>query len=277
VSGIIPFSGGTQEELIYQVTRGPIAPLRDYVATLPAGFETVVARCMEREKSKRFGSVAELARALAPYSPQSATPSLERIALLESTGSGTAMISNPLAPLNQGFAGSAILREHAREVQTGPNHAGSQAGWATSGRSARADLAPPTTGDRAARYVLVAIGVLAGVLGGVAYWRYGTQKLGDPRVSATQTAPPETTLPSATAPSGPTVGGTALTQATSAPIPGPSTSAAPSASATTRHGPGGGGIRKPPRQPGSASSQPTGPATTAQPIPTGPEIPETRN
>ncbi len=79
-SGIMPFPADTQEELVYQVTRAPIAPLRNYVPNIPAGFDAVVSRCMERDKTRRYATARELARALSKFT--GAKPSIERLALL---------------------------------------------------------------------------------------------------------------------------------------------------------------------------------------------------
>src|SRR5262249_13529046 len=82
VSGKAPFPGNSLEEMVDAITRGPIPNLRDAKPDLPPGLEHVVARCLERDREQRLGSVAELARMLAPYVGPVATPSLERIALL---------------------------------------------------------------------------------------------------------------------------------------------------------------------------------------------------
>ncbi len=69
VGGTVPFLGETMHELWAHICwRSPV-PLATLRGGLPAGFETVVARCLEKNRSRRFANVVELAAVLAPFAP----------------------------------------------------------------------------------------------------------------------------------------------------------------------------------------------------------------
>jgi serine/threonine-protein kinase len=67
VSGERPFRGGSMAELCMNILSGQVPPLAGKVSALPEGFEAVLRRCLTRNMAERYPSVAELARALAPF------------------------------------------------------------------------------------------------------------------------------------------------------------------------------------------------------------------
>ena len=67
--GKTPFYAERVQELCARVWFDEATPLSNHRTDLPAGFERVVMRCLEKDPDKRFGSVAQLAAALAPYAP----------------------------------------------------------------------------------------------------------------------------------------------------------------------------------------------------------------
>jgi tRNA A-37 threonylcarbamoyl transferase component Bud32 len=64
LSGRRPFESETFSGLCFQVAIDPIPPLR---VALPRGLDAAVYRCLEKDPTARFESVADLAAALAPY------------------------------------------------------------------------------------------------------------------------------------------------------------------------------------------------------------------
>lgn len=66
-SGKAPFQAPALGELIQRIMYGPIPDLRAVKPDIPPGLEHVVARCLERDRTKRISDAAELARLLAPY------------------------------------------------------------------------------------------------------------------------------------------------------------------------------------------------------------------
>ena len=65
VSGRRPFVGDSFAALCLAVTTKPMLALDDVV--LPDGLVEVIARCLEKQPEGRFGSMAELSAAIAPY------------------------------------------------------------------------------------------------------------------------------------------------------------------------------------------------------------------
>jgi eukaryotic-like serine/threonine-protein kinase len=67
LSGKPPFDAPSVNGVIAAVLTAPPPRLRDVLPTAPPELESVLLRCMERDPDRRIGSVAELARALAPF------------------------------------------------------------------------------------------------------------------------------------------------------------------------------------------------------------------
>jgi len=80
VSGRPPFEAEAITELTLKVAMDPTPPLG---VAAPAGFEDVVRTCLEKDPDARFGSVAELAAALAPFGPPRAADMAQRIARVQ--------------------------------------------------------------------------------------------------------------------------------------------------------------------------------------------------
>lgn len=70
LSGRPPFHGDNFAALCLAVTTMPMLPLDG--ARLPEGLTGVISRCLEKQPGDRFGSVAELSAALAPFAGTSA-------------------------------------------------------------------------------------------------------------------------------------------------------------------------------------------------------------
>lgn len=68
VSGRLPFEGDSATSVAARIAADPPRPLDD-VKDLPRELVTVVMRCLEKDPAARYGSVAALARALAPFAP----------------------------------------------------------------------------------------------------------------------------------------------------------------------------------------------------------------
>lgn len=67
VSGKLPYAAESIAELCTQLLHEAPAPLGQVRSGLPPGFETVVLRCLEKERDRRYTNVAELAHALTPF------------------------------------------------------------------------------------------------------------------------------------------------------------------------------------------------------------------
>jgi serine/threonine protein kinase len=78
LTGRGPFNGTTMTELCARILQEPHAPIRASRPDVPFELETVVARCLEKDRVRRFASVADLAEAIAPFGGQGAAMSAER-------------------------------------------------------------------------------------------------------------------------------------------------------------------------------------------------------
>jgi serine/threonine-protein kinase len=69
----LPFEATTPATLAVRIATVAPPSLRLVRPDLPEGLEAVVLRCLEKQPAKRFPSVVDVARALAPFAPESAT------------------------------------------------------------------------------------------------------------------------------------------------------------------------------------------------------------
>jgi eukaryotic-like serine/threonine-protein kinase len=109
----LPFDADTLGGLMTKVLQEEPAPLAVHRPDVPPPIAALVARCLQRERSRRAASVAEIASALAPYAPARAHPIAERIAaLLGDSGrpscpalaTSAAIDASPAAPAATGRA-----------------------------------------------------------------------------------------------------------------------------------------------------------------------------
>jgi serine/threonine-protein kinase len=79
VTGRLPFVGDRVTELAIKIATETTPRLRTFRADAPAALESIVVRCLEKDRSARFQSVGELAVALASLGSSQAKASVERI------------------------------------------------------------------------------------------------------------------------------------------------------------------------------------------------------
>ena len=86
-----PFSGENFAAVVASVLYDATPSLRMFRTDLPTGIESVVNRCLEKDASRRFATIAEFARTLVPLGPPRCELSLERIEhVLDPSGIGRA-------------------------------------------------------------------------------------------------------------------------------------------------------------------------------------------
>jgi serine/threonine-protein kinase len=74
-----PFQGNTMPELVARILSAPPEPLRTRRPDAPPALEAVILKCLERDRTRRYQTVGELALALMPFAPKRAKTSVERI------------------------------------------------------------------------------------------------------------------------------------------------------------------------------------------------------
>ncbi|WP_437753068.1 protein kinase domain-containing protein [Sorangium sp. So ce1389] len=65
LTGMRPFRGATVNDVVHQVLFEPIRPVSHRLRSVPSALDELVARCLERDRDKRFPDATTLARALA--------------------------------------------------------------------------------------------------------------------------------------------------------------------------------------------------------------------
>jgi serine/threonine-protein kinase len=79
LTGNTPFQGETIPQLVAAVLMEAPVRMTDLPVVLPDGLIEVIQRALAKQRDRRFGSVAELAVALAPYAPPLARMSISRV------------------------------------------------------------------------------------------------------------------------------------------------------------------------------------------------------
>ena len=72
-----PFDGQTEGQIYRQIFEMPAPSVRRARPQVPKALDAVISRCLEKRRSKRWQSVAELAEALMPFGSRSAEVSAE--------------------------------------------------------------------------------------------------------------------------------------------------------------------------------------------------------
>ncbi len=75
----LPFQGNTMPEMIASILQKQHEPLATLRGDVPVGLANVIDTCLQKDASRRYANIAELARALAPFGPPRAEQSVERI------------------------------------------------------------------------------------------------------------------------------------------------------------------------------------------------------
>jgi serine/threonine-protein kinase len=79
LAGTPPFFAETLGELMFAIMNGPMPSLAEKRPDIPPGIEQAIRRCLERDVSRRFLDVAELAQTIAPFGSGAQTPLIATI------------------------------------------------------------------------------------------------------------------------------------------------------------------------------------------------------
>jgi serine/threonine-protein kinase len=118
LTGAVPFRGDSFPEICVKIATQPAPPLRSFRPEAPEALDAVVKRCLEKDRTKRFGSIGELAQALAPFAPEGSFTNAARISRV---GSGT---DPRITGGSAGYAGQALATSDAGLGRTDPNQKG---------------------------------------------------------------------------------------------------------------------------------------------------------
>jgi serine/threonine-protein kinase len=95
----MPFEAENVHQQYAMVIEGAAPPPSSHRPEIPAELDAIILRCLKPEPDKRLQSVAELARELAPFAPQHARSTAERVARV-STIPRIAASTPPPAPVS---------------------------------------------------------------------------------------------------------------------------------------------------------------------------------
>ena len=79
LSGRLPFAAESVHSALASIVVDSPVPLRSVRPDLPAGLETALGPCFEKDRNRRYANVAELARALAPFGGAKASDQVANI------------------------------------------------------------------------------------------------------------------------------------------------------------------------------------------------------
>jgi serine/threonine-protein kinase len=233
VTGHPPFKAETVSGLLAAIAADPPLSLRDLREEAPPALEEVVARCLTKDVSRRFSTVAELAASLAPLASPESRVYVDRVQRITTAS-----------------AGSGRIARHRPSVPSSPPaaFAATEKPWTT--RPSR-----PQSTLRGA-LLLLAAGLAVGVVGMVAVGKYRTKR--------PENAIPVTVVAASVAPSA-SMTATMEPPVTAVPAPPPPPPVSASASAPLRPPRAPGTIRPPPRR---VSTPPNAPPPPSPPPPT---------
>lgn len=123
LTGRPPFEASTFAELVLRVDRDPPATPRALRPEIPEALEVVILHCLERDRERRFASVAELGAALASFAAESGPARARRVAAILAVGSGEEEAPSQEAERGAEEAGRAsedpVLRRAPSKVRAG--------------------------------------------------------------------------------------------------------------------------------------------------------------
>ncbi len=211
LAAVSPFDAATIPMICANVLSMP--PPKLEMANAPEGLERILLRCLEKDPKNRYRDVAHLVRSLAPFSPEQAKVTLDRIGRLRGMDGQPAASPASLAPPPHREGAATVTSWNTKSVATGW-FAGSARRWI-----------PIALAGGVCAVILLAVALQSGT---------GANDDAGAATHVVSTASPEPE-PAAPQPQPPTVKGPATASAEPAAASASvATTAAPSASASTQ-------------------------------------------
>jgi serine/threonine-protein kinase len=180
LSGVLPFNGTTVPEVCAHVIHVEPAPLRSVRPQIPPGLETVVMRCLVKDRNRRFQNMAELVAALLPF-------------------------ANPLTAVASSRASRAAGPAVAGDPRPHPSFAsGSLSAWPSDPRENTVPVWGGTVNGehsrRSSRWILAA-GIALGLAAGAVFAAWALRGRPVEEAARKEAAPPIAASPGESAPS----------------------------------------------------------------------------
>ena len=242
-----PFSGDTMTELCARILQEPPPPLSNVRSDVHPGLEAALLRCLEKERDRRYASVAELVTALAPFAGAYSRVSVDKVIRMAGSASmALAMMPTSVSEvfhLPQPQSGTPQRAPSPQALQPGfPAQISTQSSW---GQTAGAQ-----SSSSGRLWLVAGIGgaaVFAGALVGIIFVFVARGK--PSTVTAATSAPTHVTA-------------TTLEEDT------PVAPLSHTPIVTTTMGVGGGAVTRKPPPPPSANVSAPPPTVTVTPVPT---------
>jgi serine/threonine protein kinase len=110
VTGQRAFNGESITELAIKIATEPTPAIRDHRSDAASELQSVIDRCLEKDRAARYPNIGALSLALLPFAPSHAKAFVERVlGIVQAAGlspSGPPMPGSPLADANQQSAGT---------------------------------------------------------------------------------------------------------------------------------------------------------------------------
>jgi len=181
LSGRQPFIADTVPQLCISILQHDPIPLASLRSDVAPGLQAVIARCIEKDRGRRYATVGDLAAALAPFAGPSSRLSIDRILRLlpPSAGAGGAAVSRG-TPTAQPGATSGTT-----QVLPAASTTGNRSASTTGNRAGRHGFVPR---DAGAHRPLVTLGVGASASARPGHRRDRHRRGGDRRLGGRRVA-----------------------------------------------------------------------------------------
>jgi serine/threonine-protein kinase len=210
IAGTTPFHADQMQALCARVFLGEPTPIATFRADVPPGLEAAILQCLEKDRTRRWRNVGELAAVIAPFGSARASGYAERVAGVLGIHVEPARVTNLLPVQPESTSASAVI-PGSSTLQTSVL---GQTGQALP-RSRRAPVVLAALGG--ALLVVAALGVMR--------WRSGNETTTQPALSASPSLTGSETAPDAAVSVPPAVSSVAV-------VPTAAPSATPSVTAT---------------------------------------------
>jgi serine/threonine-protein kinase len=177
LAGTTPFQGESMPQLCMAILNQTPPSLRALRPDVPAKLEAVILRCLEKDRTRRFAGVEELAMALAEFAPPRSRLSLERIASLSGksrnlsdsgrlgSGTSTGVVAERVTPLRRSSPNS---RRESRQTPLGTVD--------DVGHETQATFVRTAAERRGPYFLMFAVGILVLTASAVVFlWHRGAQ------------------------------------------------------------------------------------------------------
>jgi serine/threonine protein kinase len=98
ISGRTPFSGRSMVEVALQIASSPPPSLVELRRDVPPGLEHAIARCLTKDRDRRYSDLSELARALRPFASKAGAALVDRIVAIADPGGAASLALSATLP-----------------------------------------------------------------------------------------------------------------------------------------------------------------------------------